>query len=864
MVDPRVSRFWQAALQSGLMDEAALTQCWDALAPEKRTADAADRRLARQAVALGHITLWQAQQLMSGKSTGFRIGKYVLTDRIGQGGMGRVYLARDTRLNRLVALKVLSPERVNNPRAIARFQREAKVGAQLQHENLVRIYDEGNAGGVRYLVMEYIVGKNLSQMIAEQGPMPPTVAARLIVQVAQGLEHAHQKGLIHRDVNPSNILVTHDGVAKLTDLGLAIDLTDQGEVTREGATVGTFDYISPEQARHSRSVDTRSDIYSLGCTFYHMIAGRVPFPGPSLPEKLFAHELQEPTPLTQVVPGVPAGLAAVVRKMMRKLPEDRYPGPAAVIEALQPFLSGTDEPTPTPSGISQPQGALSSTEAIGEEHEGLGANLGATENEPSSPADGPFSPSWPEAEHQGDPSLRLVDLEPGPLLGEGRSTSSGGSAEKATRPRIPTRRILAAAALGLAALAGAVALRSYLGSDAAVLVRPDPESDGPAAEPGTAGADRGGRDDPPPAPPRTGAMGPGEVAVRSPEDGLVRVPSLREAIERAMGRTDTEVLLGDGDHGPFGPDQAITVSGKGVTIAAADGAHPRLRVELKGGPWLVAKGLVPLTLRGLTIVAEATGEGEPPPLIQATGSLRLERCAFRMDTQVAGARAVAADGARTTIDGCWFAGFDRAIDLQATQNAEIRIEQSMIVRDRPPASAEPSGWGVRITVFDSRGVAGRPSPRLSIRRCTIAGVGLLEVRGVSERAALEVEVGQTAVKADALLAWGPFGAGDDARRVPPTAELAKLVRWSGRDNFYDLGDGPWIVATPPASQPTPDAAPTALTSWNERFASNREQGQQRGTLEFPARSSGPARPADYALPTRGQRPVGADAGMVGP
>src|SRR5215213_2527496 len=290
MVDPETSRFWRTALQSGLIDETALRACWEALPVEKRGAEQLDRRLARQAVQAGKLTLWQAQQLLSGRSSGFKIDRYVLLDMIGQGGMGRVYLARDSRLNRHVALKILSPERVNNPRAIARFQREARVGAQLQHENLVRIYDEGESNGKCYLVMEYIEGRTIGSMIAESGPMPPSIAARLARQVALGLEHAQQKGLIHRDVNPYNILVTRDGTAKLTDLGLAIDLAEQVPVTREGATVGTFDYISPEQARHSHSVDTRSDIYSLGCTLFHMLTGRVPFPSPSLPEKLFAHQ----------------------------------------------------------------------------------------------------------------------------------------------------------------------------------------------------------------------------------------------------------------------------------------------------------------------------------------------------------------------------------------------------------------------------------------------------------------------------------------------------------------------------------------------------------------------------------------------
>src|SRR4051794_6079678 len=330
MVDPQASRFWQAAVQSGLIDAEGLKACWEAVPPEKRVAEHVDRRLARQAVQARLITLWQAQQLLSGRSTGFKIDRYVLLEMIGQGGMGRVYLARDSRLNRQVALKILSPERMNNPRAIARFQREARVGAQLQHEHLVRIYDEGESNGKCYLVMEYIEGKNIGAIMAEDGPIPPATAARLGQQVALGLEHAQLKGLIHRDVNPYNILVTRDGVAKLTDLGLAIDQSEQAQVTREGATVGTFDYVSPEQARHSHSVDTRSDIYSLGCTLYHMLSGQVPFPSPSLPEKLFAHQAVDPEPLSKRVAGIPPGLARVVEKMMRKSPDERYPTPLEV------------------------------------------------------------------------------------------------------------------------------------------------------------------------------------------------------------------------------------------------------------------------------------------------------------------------------------------------------------------------------------------------------------------------------------------------------------------------------------------------------------------------------------------------------
>src|SRR5208337_3727811 len=227
------------------------------------------------------------------------------------------------------------------------------------HENLVRIYDFGESKGRYFLVMEYIEGKTIGNLIFEQGPMPAPTAARLVRQVALGLEHIHRKGLIHRDVNPYNILVTRDGTAKLADLGLAIDLAEEDRVTRDGATVGTFDYVAPEQARHSHAADIRSDIYSLGCTLYHMISGHVPFPSPSLPEKLFAHQALEPMPLNQLNPHIPAGFVEVVQRMMRKLPEERYATPLQVAQALEPFIEEyprvrDGESVPVPLVVDEP------------------------------------------------------------------------------------------------------------------------------------------------------------------------------------------------------------------------------------------------------------------------------------------------------------------------------------------------------------------------------------------------------------------------------------------------------------------------------------------------------------------------------
>jgi serine/threonine protein kinase len=232
MVDPQASQFWRFALKSGLLTEAQLRACWEQIPEEKRTPDAIDRRLARRAVDAGMITVWQAQQLLTGRANDFKIDRYLLLELIGQGGMGRVYLAKDTRLGRRVAIKVLSKERTSNPRAITRFQREAKVGAQLQHENLVRIYDEGEAAGIRYLVMEHIDGKNVAQLIGERGSVAWPEAARLTRQIALGLEHAQQKGLIHRDVNPANILVTREGIAPCSPMSWETFLPSMCSITR--------------------------------------------------------------------------------------------------------------------------------------------------------------------------------------------------------------------------------------------------------------------------------------------------------------------------------------------------------------------------------------------------------------------------------------------------------------------------------------------------------------------------------------------------------------------------------------------------------------------------------------------------------
>jgi serine/threonine-protein kinase len=278
-----------------------------------------------------------------------KIGRYELISKIGEGGMGTVYKAKDASNQRTVALKVLPPDMAQDKVFMGRFQREALAVTRLEHPNIVRGLDVGNADGAQYIAMEFVDGLDCDRILTRRGRIPEKEAVRIASQVARALEYAGAKRLVHRDIKPANILVMQDGTAKLTDLGLAKSTSaTAAKLTQTGITMGTPHYISPEQAMGASDLDIRSDVYSLGATLYHLVTGRVPFEGSS-PAVIVAKHLTEELPNPQdIVPELTDGLVLVLVKMMAKDRDDRYARPEELAKDLESLMS---DKSPDVSGL---------------------------------------------------------------------------------------------------------------------------------------------------------------------------------------------------------------------------------------------------------------------------------------------------------------------------------------------------------------------------------------------------------------------------------------------------------------------------------------------------------------------------------
>jgi serine/threonine protein kinase len=332
--------FRTAAIASGLLTDEQLREADRAVHADHSEgnvqARVAEPQLIEKLLELGRLNRWQVEQLKLGR-TKFTLGRYMVINSIGQGGMGQVFKAVDTLMDRTVAIKVL-PRHKSTPVNVASFTREIRAQAQMDHENLVRAFDAGHDGNVYYLVTEFVPGTDLRKLIRARGRLTMAEAATIISQAAKGLAYAHGRGMVHRDIKPGNLLVTPEGHTKVSDLGLAgfLDQTDPDD-PRAGKVVGTADYLAPEQILTPDTVTSAADIYSLGCTLYYAVTGKVPFPGGTTRGKAQRHCEEAPINPRRLNPTLSDEFVEVVAAMMEKAPHERIRSAAEVVERLAPW-----------------------------------------------------------------------------------------------------------------------------------------------------------------------------------------------------------------------------------------------------------------------------------------------------------------------------------------------------------------------------------------------------------------------------------------------------------------------------------------------------------------------------------------------
>jgi serine/threonine protein kinase len=332
-------------------------------------AEARGHEIGDNLVSEGLLTPFQLQRLLSGETRGLVLGQYRLLDELGRGGFGHVYKALHTVMDRIVALKVIAPFMVEEARARSCFKREVLATTQLFHPNIVMAFDANEADDLLFLVMEYIDGIDLDMLVRKQGPLPIALASEMMRQASQALQYAHERGMVHRDIKPANLLVPRaSGVVafdrppavpapgaapvlvKVVDFGLARfhrPVNSRVSVTHGDHFLGTPEYVSPEQARDATAVDVRSDLYSLGCTFYYALTGNKPFHGETVFEIIVKHVEKEPIPVEANRPEIPPALSAVIRRLMAKDPARRFQTPAELTAELD-FLCNPEQGDPNP------------------------------------------------------------------------------------------------------------------------------------------------------------------------------------------------------------------------------------------------------------------------------------------------------------------------------------------------------------------------------------------------------------------------------------------------------------------------------------------------------------------------------------
>jgi serine/threonine protein kinase len=341
MSETSAKSFLNLLERSGIVTELRLKEELAALSEKAAGRKIDTQELSDHFVDSGLITSWHAEKLLGGKYKGFFLGKYKLLGHLGSGGMSSVYLAEHRLSGQKRAIKVLPRKKVPDKSYLDRFYLEARAAASLNHPHVVRIYDICNEADTHYMVMEYVRGSDLYDVVKSDGPLSFDKAVEYTAQAAVGLSHAHERELVHRDIKPANLLVTPDGVVKILDLGLALvnqDDTASLTLLYNEKIMGTADYLSPEQAVNSHNVDHRADIYSLGCTLYFLLTGHPPFPKGTLAQRIALHQTQEPADIRESRADCPQALVDICNRMMAKKADDRYQTCADVRSELIGFL----------------------------------------------------------------------------------------------------------------------------------------------------------------------------------------------------------------------------------------------------------------------------------------------------------------------------------------------------------------------------------------------------------------------------------------------------------------------------------------------------------------------------------------------
>ncbi len=339
-----ISGFLQAIRGSSILSERHSAKLEAHLAQGENSAEPAER--ASRLVKDGVLTEYQARQILKGNAEGLLFGGYVILDFLGKGTMGKVYKAWHRMMGRVVALKILDSRYISNTRSLTRFQREMQLVGRLDHPNVIRAFDADRVGDCYFIAMEFATGPTLEDLLQTRGALPPADVVYYASQAAEGLAHAHARGVLHRDIKPSNLMLTEGRKLKVLDFGLST-LVEKEELpaalTSAGFAVGTPDYISPEQARTVK-IDRRSDLYSLGCTMYHLLSGELPFKGESSMDCIVGRITGHAVPISEVRPGLPSRLVQTVEKLMATNPDDRYQTADEAAAALRSMLRPKNAP----------------------------------------------------------------------------------------------------------------------------------------------------------------------------------------------------------------------------------------------------------------------------------------------------------------------------------------------------------------------------------------------------------------------------------------------------------------------------------------------------------------------------------------